>query len=142
MFKVNQKKQQNDVVLLFLMLTWNFCWLGSYFTPFSSASIVDLEQVNVSLIVLVNVVKNLWQGILFQKFGSCAVIKHFVDSFSEVTVEFFSSGIFGIREGARSRRIRKLWKWFLWSWHSISMILNHFNSNCPLSYFCNDFLLE
>ena len=41
-------KTPNDVyhvVLIFLLLTW------TYFTPFSSASIVDFEQVNVSRVI-------------------------------------------------------------------------------------------
>ena len=45
MFKVNNKKKQNDVndvVLIFLIVN-----LKTYFTLFSSVSIVDLEQVNV-----------------------------------------------------------------------------------------------
>ena len=45
MFKANSKNHQNDVnevVLVFLLLILNI------FIPFSSASIVDFEQVNVS----------------------------------------------------------------------------------------------
>ena len=61
-----------------------------------------------NFIVLVYVVKILWQSILFQKIGNGAVIKHEVDSTAEKTVEFFSLCIFGICEEARSRRIRKL----------------------------------
>ena len=47
MFKVNKKKHQNviDVVLVFLLLLW------TYLTTFSSVSIVDFEQVNVSWVV-------------------------------------------------------------------------------------------
>ena len=61
-----------------------------------------------NFIVLVYVVRILWQSILFQKIGNGAVIKHEVDSTAEKTVEFFSLCIFGICEEARSRRIRKL----------------------------------
>ena len=67
MFKVNQKNTR----------TW------SYFAPFSSVSIVDLEEVNDSLIVLVYVVEILRQSILFQKIDYGAVVKHVVGSTAE-----------------------------------------------------------
>ena len=45
--KLTIKKLEDviDVVLVFLLLTW------AYFIPFSSVSIVDFEQVNVSWVM-------------------------------------------------------------------------------------------
>ena len=45
-FKVKKKHQNdaNDVVLMYFLLTW------TYFTPFSSVSIGNFEQVNVRLV--------------------------------------------------------------------------------------------
>ena len=43
LFKIN-----NDVVLVFLLLTYFTLLLLTNFTPFSSVFIVDFEQVNVS----------------------------------------------------------------------------------------------
>ena len=45
MFKVNNKNTRTTSVTSF----WGFyCWLWTYFTPFSSVFIVDFELVNVS----------------------------------------------------------------------------------------------
>ena len=44
-----------------LMSFWCFYyWLGTYFTPFSSVSIIDFEQVNVSWVLLekIAIIKN------------------------------------------------------------------------------------
>ena len=56
--------------------------------------------------VFVYVVKVLRQSRLFEKFGNGAVIKHVVGSTAEKTIDFFSLSISGIRQRARSRRIR------------------------------------
>ena len=73
MFKINQRNTR--------------AW--SYFGPFSSVSIVDLKEVNDSLIVLVYVIEILRQSILFQKIGNGAVIKHVVGSTAERVYWFF-----------------------------------------------------
>ena len=52
MFKVDNNKKQkdvNDVLLVFLLLN------STYFTPFSSVSIVEFKQVNVTCV-------NQWTG--------------------------------------------------------------------------------
>ena len=52
--QVNKKKKQerfHDVVLVFLLLTllfwYLYCWLLTLFTPFSSVSIINFEQVKI-----------------------------------------------------------------------------------------------
>ena len=60
-----------------------------YFASFSSVSIADLEQANVSLIVLAYVVKVLRQRILFQKIGNGAVIRNVVGSTTEEVYWYF-----------------------------------------------------
>ena len=45
MFKVNNKNDVNDLVLVFFSLRW------TYFTPFPSLSIVDFEQVRFSRVI-------------------------------------------------------------------------------------------
>lgn len=67
MFKVNKENSRTRLCFAF----------------FSSVSIGDLEEVNVSLIVLVYVVKVLRQRILFQKLGNGAVKRHVVGSTAE-----------------------------------------------------------
>ena len=59
------------------------------FPSFSSVSIADLEQANVSLIVLAYVVKVLRQRILFQKIGNGAVIRNVVGSTTEEVYWYF-----------------------------------------------------
>ena len=43
MFKVNDKKHQNDVTMFFQCF---YCYLRTYFTAFSSVSNVELEQIS------------------------------------------------------------------------------------------------
>lgn len=91
MFKVNKENSRTRLCFAF----------------FSSVSIGDLEEVNVSLIVLVYVDKIFWQSILFQETGNGAVIKHVRVQLGKNLLIFFI-GVFRIREGARRRRIRIL----------------------------------
>ena len=73
MFKVNKENSRTRLCFAF----------------FSSVSIGDLEEVNVSLIVLVYVVKVLRQRILFQKLGNGAVKRHAVGSTAEEVYWYF-----------------------------------------------------
>ena len=66
-FKVNNKNPRTSSLPLFLCFC---CELWTYFTPFSSASIVDFQQVNISWysILLVFVVYHIsvaWRGALW-----------------------------------------------------------------------------
>ena len=73
MFKVNKENSRTRLCFAF----------------FSSVSIGDLEEVNVSLIVLVYVVKVLRQRILFQKLGNGAVKRQVVGSTAEEVYWYF-----------------------------------------------------
>ena len=71
-FKVNNKKKQNnvnDVFLVFLLLIW------TYFTPFSSASIADFEQENITWVVSPwsEVVKSKSRGTVMVHFSNFSI---------------------------------------------------------------------
>ena len=111
------------------------------FASFSSVSIADLEQANVSLIVLAYVVKVLRQRILFQKIGNGAVIRHVVGSTTEEVYWYFWHLFFYnfYRYFWSSRRAKK--KKNLNTFKVIQIImalhqyeLNHFYWNWPFSY--------